>query len=80
MSAGALDGIKVFEFANYVSGPYAGMLLSDLGAEVVKVETPDGGDPFANDPPPKFCVLDGGPAAPTVLPASAASTFIGIRP
>ena len=45
-SAGALDGIKVFEFANYVSGPYAGMLLSDLGAEVVKVETPDGGDPF----------------------------------
>src|SRR5207249_3531419 len=43
---GALDGIKVFEFANYVSGPYAGMLLSDLGAEVVKVETPDGGDPF----------------------------------
>ena len=46
MSAGALDGIKVLEFANYVSGPFAGMLLSDLGAEVVKVETPDGGDPF----------------------------------
>ena len=46
MSAGALDGIKVLEFANYVSGPYAGMLLSDLGAEVVKVESPDGGDPF----------------------------------
>ena len=46
MSPGALDGIKVFEFASYVSGPYAGMLLSDLGAEVVKVETPDGGDPF----------------------------------
>src|SRR3954467_10710498 len=46
MSAGALDGIKVFEFANYVSGPYAGMLLPDLGAEVVTVETPDGGDPF----------------------------------
>jgi crotonobetainyl-CoA:carnitine CoA-transferase CaiB-like acyl-CoA transferase len=46
MSPGALDGIKIFEFASYVSGPYAGMLLSDLGAEVVKVETPDGGDPF----------------------------------
>jgi hypothetical protein len=29
-------------------------------------DKPDGGDPFANDPPPKFCVLDGGPAAPTV--------------
>ena len=38
MSAGALDGIKVLEFASYVSGPFAGMLLSDLGAEVVKVE------------------------------------------
>jgi formyl-CoA transferase len=46
MSPGALDGIRIFEFASYVSGPYAGMLLSDLGAEVVKVETPDGGDPF----------------------------------
>ena len=46
MSAGALDGIRVLEFANYVSGPFAGMLLSDLGAEVIKVETPDGGDPF----------------------------------
>jgi crotonobetainyl-CoA:carnitine CoA-transferase CaiB-like acyl-CoA transferase len=48
MSVGALDGIKVFEFASYVSGPFAGMLLSDLGAEVVKVESPDGGDPFRN--------------------------------
>src|SRR5262245_60445725 len=48
MSPGALDGIRVLEFASYVSGPYAGMLLSDLGAEVVKVESPDGGDPFRN--------------------------------
>src|SRR5437868_8721228 len=48
MSIGALDGIKVLEFASYVSGPFAGMLLSDLGAEVVKVESPEGGDPFRN--------------------------------
>ena len=46
MTPGALDGIRVLEFANYVSGPYASMLLADLGAEVIKVETPDGGDPF----------------------------------
>lgn len=46
MNAGALDNIRVLEFASYVSGPFAGMLLSDLGAEVIKVETPDGGDPF----------------------------------
>lgn len=42
----ALDGIRVAEFANYVSGPYAGMLLGDFGAEVIKVESPGGGDPF----------------------------------
>ena len=44
--AGALEGIRVVEFANYVSGPYAGMLLADLGADVIKVETPGKGDPF----------------------------------
>jgi formyl-CoA transferase len=44
--AGALEGIRVVEIANYVSGPYAAMLLGDLGAEVIKVESPDKGDPF----------------------------------
>jgi crotonobetainyl-CoA:carnitine CoA-transferase CaiB-like acyl-CoA transferase len=42
---GPLSGIKVVEAANYVSGPYAGMQLADLGAEVVKVEPPKG-DPY----------------------------------
>lgn len=46
VTPGALDGIRILEFASYVSGPFAGMLLSDLGAEVIKVESPDGGDPF----------------------------------
>ncbi|MEA2992743.1 MAG: hypothetical protein QOD40_1663 [Alphaproteobacteria bacterium] len=44
--AGALEGIRVIEIASYVSGPYAGMLLGDLGAEVIKIETPGKGDPF----------------------------------
>lgn len=43
---GALDGIRVIEFANYVSGPYAGMLLADYGADVIKIEVPGKGDPF----------------------------------
>ncbi len=44
--AGALDGIVVLEVANFIAGPFAGALLADLGAEVIKVENPDGGDPF----------------------------------
>ena len=44
--SGALDGIRVIEFANYVSGPYAGMLLGDMGADIIKVEEPSRGDPF----------------------------------
>jgi len=42
----ALEGIRVVEFANYVSGPYAGMILGDMGAEIIKVEEPTKGDPF----------------------------------
>lgn len=44
--AGALSGISVLEIANYVTGPFASLLLADLGAEVVKVEQPGQGDPF----------------------------------
>jgi crotonobetainyl-CoA:carnitine CoA-transferase CaiB-like acyl-CoA transferase len=44
--AGALHGVKVLEVADYVTGPYAGQLLADLGAEVVKIEKRPNGDPF----------------------------------
>lgn len=43
---GALDGVRVLELGNFIAGPYAAMLLADMGAEVVKVENPKGGDPF----------------------------------
>jgi formyl-CoA transferase len=39
-----LDGVRVLELANYMAGPYSGMLLADLGAEVIKIENPHGGD------------------------------------
>jgi crotonobetainyl-CoA:carnitine CoA-transferase CaiB-like acyl-CoA transferase len=37
-----LSGIRVLEYAQYVAGPFAGMLLADLGADVIKVEPPAG--------------------------------------
>ena len=43
---GALDGVRVLELCNFIAGPYAAMLLADMGAEVIKVENPKGGDPF----------------------------------
>jgi len=43
---GALQGIRVVELASYVTGPFASLLLADLGAEVVKIEQPGQGDPF----------------------------------
>ena len=43
---GCLEGIKVLELGNFISGPYGACLLADMGAEVIKVENPKGGDPF----------------------------------
>jgi len=39
-----ISGVRVLELANYLPGPYATQVLADLGADVVKVERPDGGD------------------------------------
>ena len=42
--AGALDGIRILDFTRYQQGPFATVLLSDLGADVIKVEEPKHGD------------------------------------
>lgn len=44
-AGGALEGLKVVEFAHVIAGPLAGTLLADLGATVVHVEDPGRGDP-----------------------------------
>ena len=44
VGAPPLDGIRVLEVGNYMAGPFCGMQLADLGADVVKVEDPRGGD------------------------------------
>ena len=46
---GALRGVRVVEFGQYIPGPLVGMLLADQGADVIKVERP-GGDPARTEP------------------------------
>jgi len=44
--ARVLEGTRVLELGTFITGPCAGMLLADLGADVVKIEQPGKGDPF----------------------------------
>lgn len=65
MSSGPLAGNLIVEFGNLIAAPYAGMLLADLGARVIKVEPPSGDlgrqfGPFQNDESAFFMAVNRG--------------------
>ena len=74
MAEAPLKGVRVIELARILAGPWAGQLLADLGADVIKVENPDGGDdtrewgpPFVRARTARTC------RPPTTIPAIAAN-------
>jgi crotonobetainyl-CoA:carnitine CoA-transferase CaiB-like acyl-CoA transferase len=50
----ALEGMRVLELSQIMAGPFCGMLLADLGAEVIKIENPRGGDDSRRMAPPYY--------------------------
>ena len=59
-----LSGIRIIEIGNLIAGPFCGMLLADMGADVIKVERPKAGDmtrampPFINGESASFAALN----------------------
>src|SRR5205807_7968239 len=58
--SGPLTGLRVLELARILAGPWAGQILADLGADVVKVERKGAGDDTRGWGPPFVAAADGG--------------------
>jgi crotonobetainyl-CoA:carnitine CoA-transferase CaiB-like acyl-CoA transferase len=69
---GLLDGVRVIDFTRVLAGPYAAMVLADLGAQVIKVELPGRGDdargfgPFQNGESAYFASINRGKQSVTI--------------
>ncbi|HWO86643.1 MAG TPA: CoA transferase, partial [Stellaceae bacterium] len=46
MGERVFDGLKVIDCASFIAGPAAATVMSDFGAEVIKIEPPGAGDPY----------------------------------
>lgn len=57
----ALQGIRVVDFTHFIAGPFATMMLADMGADVIKIEAPTGGDDFRQYPPFNPDIAQGAP-------------------
>ena len=70
--AGPMEGIRVVELGFWVAGPSAGGVLADWGADVVKIEPPDG-DPFRG----VFLSAAGSKTYRSILPSSSTTAGSG---
>src|SRR3954463_6315748 len=59
MERGIFDGLKVLDCASFIAAPAAATVLSDFGADVIKIEPPGAGDPYRN-----LVTLPGYPLSP----------------